>query len=331
MADSFKRRINILQMLKRYDDGTITIPEIIKRLAAQGIEDIKYKNIERDMTYLSTLYNIYCDVSVRPFEWWWDGEDSIDIPGMGRNSALTFKLAKQYLDPLLPKNTLKHLQPKFRQSKKVLSGKGKEKEKKWIDKIRVVPRLLEQIPAKISTQVQEAVYQALYEEKMLKITYHAVLTETTSTRNIHPLALLYRGISTELLACEENDDQVKRFILNRIKKATVQIQSIKTPEEFNIDKFIQESLGFPGTCQEILFKAKLTGFACTNVIEMPLSKFQTIEKINDNEIIVTATVRDTVDLTHWIFSLGSSITVLEPEFLKEDVAQMIIRMGENYK
>ena len=331
MADSFKRRINILQMLKRYDDGTITIPEIIKKFAAMGVEDIKYKNIERDMSYLSSSYKIYCDESVRPFEWWWDSDDSIDIPGMGRNSALTFNLAKQYLDPLLPQNTLKHLQPKFRQSKKILSGKGREKEKNWIDKIRVVPRLLEQIPAKISTQVQEAVYQALYEERMLKITYHAVLSEKISTRRIHPLALLYRGLTTELLACEENDDQVKRFILNRINKATVLIQSIKKPEKFNLDNFIQEDLGFPGSCKEIKFKARLTNFACTNVIEMPLSKFQKIEKINDDEIIVTADVRDTVDLTHWIFSLGSHITVLEPEFLKENIAQMITQMGENYK
>lgn len=110
MADSFKRRLSILEMLKRKNDGTITIPEIIRRLSAQGETDIRNKTIERDMSYLSTLYDIGCDDSVRPFLWWWDSEYSVDIPGMGRNSALTFSLAQQYLDPLLPNNTLKHLQ-----------------------------------------------------------------------------------------------------------------------------------------------------------------------------------------------------------------------------
>lgn len=331
MADSFNRRIKILEMLKRQDDGTISIPEIAQQLSALGMSDIKNKNIERDMAYLSTLYNIACDDSIRPFQWWWADEDSIDIPGMGRNSALTFNLAQQYLDPLLPQNTLKHLQPKFRQSKKVLSGKGREKERKWMDKIRVVPRLLEQVPAKIPTQVQDNVYQALYEEKMLTITYHSVLIDMTSNRRIHPLALIYRGISTELLAYEEEDDQIKRFILNRIQKASVQIQAVKIPQVFNLDKFIQESLGFPGTCQEILFKAKLTGYACTNVIEMPLSKNQSIEKIDVDEIIVTATLRDTIDLTHWILGLSDKITVLEPPFLREDIADRIEKMAENYK
>ena len=225
MADSFERRLRILEMLKRKDDGIMTIPLIIKRLLSMGFDITQNKTIERDMVYLSTMFNIACDDTTRPFQWWWEGGDSIDIPGMGKNSALTFKLAQQYLEPLLPKRSLIHLQPKFKQSKKVLAGKGKEKDRHWINKIRVVPRMLEQIPAKISTQVQDAVYEALYEEKMLQITYHSRSKDEITIRRIHPLALIYRGITTELIFCGEDSHHAQRFILNRIKKAKIQIQS----------------------------------------------------------------------------------------------------------
>ncbi len=250
MADSFERRLRILEMLKRKDDGIMTIPKIIIRLESMGFESIQNKTIERDMMYLSTVFNIACDDTTRPFQWWWEGVDSIDIPGMGKNSALTFKLAQQYLEPLLPKRSLAHLQAKFRQSKKVLSGKGKEKDRHWINKIRVVPRIIEQIPAKVPTRVQDAVYEALYEEKMLQITYHSRSKDEITTRRIHPLALIYRGITTELIFCAEDSHHAQRFILNRIKKAKVQIQSLQSPEEFNLDDFIQNKLGFPGSCQE---------------------------------------------------------------------------------
>ena len=331
MADSFERRLRILEMLKRKDDGIMTIPGIIVRLVNMGIEITQNKTIERDMVYLSTIFNIGCDDTTRPFQWWWEGVDSIDIPGMGKNSALTFNLAQQYLKPLLPKRSLAHLQPKFRQSKKVLSGKGKEKDRHWVKKIRVVPRMLEQIPAKISARVQDAVYEALYEEKMLQITYHSRSKNETTTRRIHPLALIYRGITTELIFCGENSSHAQRFILNRIKKAKVQIQSLITPEGFNLDDFIQNELGFPGTCQEIQFKAWLSDQARYYVEETPLSKFQTIEEVENGAVIVTATIRETADLTTWILGLGARIKVMEPLELKEKISDIVQNMAKHYQ
>jgi len=330
MADSFERRLRILEMLKRKDDGIMTIPRIITRLSNMGFEITQNKTIERDMVYLSTVFNIGCDDTTRPFQWWWEGADSIDIPGMGKNSALTFKLAQQYLEPLLPKRSLNHLQPKFRQSKKVLSGKGKEKDRRWIKKIRVVPRMLEQIAAKISTSVQDEVYEALYEEKMLKITYHARSNEIT-TRRIHPLALIYRGITTELIFCSEDNEKIQRFILNRIKKAKMQIQSLSIPDDFNLDDYIINELGFPGTCEEIELKVWVSKYARTNIEETPLSKFQTIEESDDGAVIVTAAIRETAELTTWILGLGARIKVIEPEDLKDKIAGIAQRMAEHYQ
>lgn len=330
-ADSFIRRLCILEMLKRKDDGVITIPEIIIQLSNTGTDDIKNKTVERDMVHLSTLFNIGCDNTVRPFHWWWAGKNAIEIPGMGRNSALTFKLCQQYLEPLLPKKSLAHLQPKFRQSKNVLAGKGKEKDRRWINKIRVVPRSLKQLPAKVSVKVQDAVYEALYEEKMLQITYQSRAHGEITTRRIHPLALIFRGITSELIFCEEGEINVKRFILNRIKGARVQIQSVIVPKEFNLEGYIEEKLGFPGSCEKIQFKAWLSDYGRQNVEETPLSKFQTIEESEDGGVIVTANIRETASLTTWILGLGTRIKVLEPISLQEKIAGLTKSMSDLYQ
>ena len=120
MSDSFICRLHILQMLRRKEESVITIPEIISRLSAAGLVIGRNKTIERDMVYLSSVLNIGCDDTVRPFLWWWNADDSIEIPGMGRNTALTFYLAEQYLKPLLPKQSIEHLQSRFKQSSKVM-------------------------------------------------------------------------------------------------------------------------------------------------------------------------------------------------------------------
>ena len=44
MADSFVRRLRILEMLKRKDEGTVSIPEIIHKLKVAGHSDIMNMN-----------------------------------------------------------------------------------------------------------------------------------------------------------------------------------------------------------------------------------------------------------------------------------------------
>ena len=331
MADSFVRRLRILEMLKRKDDGAVSIPQIIHKLKVMGYSDILNKTIERDMTYLSGQFNIGCNDTVRPFQWWWAGNNSIDIPGMGRNSALTFHLSQQYLEPLLPKASLKHLKPKFKKAKKVLSGKAQKKDRNWIKKIKVVPKILEQIPAKVSSLVQQSVYDALYDEKMLEITYHSRMKDEITKRRIHPLALIYRGITTELIFCDEGSSTPKRFILNRIQKAILQVQSVIIPEDFELNHFIQHNLGFPGSCKEIQFKAWISDYSRPEVEETPLSKFQKIEEAEGGGIILTATLRDTIDLTTWILGLGSKIIVMEPKFLRDSISKNAQEMCDNYQ
>ena len=51
-----------------------------------------------------------------------------------------------------------------------------------------------------------------------------------------------------------------------------------TPEDFDLDEYIQNKLGFPGSCEEIQFKAWLNKYARTNVEETPLSQQQSIDK-----------------------------------------------------
>ena len=327
MADSFIRRLRILEMLKRKDDGTVTIPQIITQLSHSGIEP-SIRDVQRDLDYLSSTLCIDCDKTTKPYKWWWNSKESIDIPGMGRNSALTYKLTQQYLESLFPKKILEHLTPKFIQSKNVLNRTRKEKN--WVNKIRVIPKMFEQNTAKVSAGVQDAVYEALYEEKMLQITYHSRSKDEITTRRIHPLGLIYRDITSELVAYAENNNKVKRFILNRIKKAKVQIQSLTVPAGFNLDHFIQEELGFSGSCKEIEFKAWLSKHARHNVEETQLSKFQIIEESTDGGIIVTATVRDTAELSRWILSLGARVRVIEPKFLKEKIADIVQKMANHY-
>ncbi|MCU7953865.1 MAG: hypothetical protein KZQ64_10815, partial [gamma proteobacterium symbiont of Bathyaustriella thionipta] len=82
--------------------------------------------IERDIVYLSSLINIGCYSNRRPFHWWWAEKNSIEIPGMGKNTALIFYLTQHYLEPLLPKSSLNYLNPNSGNQKLYYQAEGKK-------------------------------------------------------------------------------------------------------------------------------------------------------------------------------------------------------------
>lgn len=331
MGDSFLRRIRILEMLTHKEDGYITIPEIMVRLSNIGFDINHSKTIERDMVYLSSLFNIGCDSNRRPFQWWWAEKNSIEIPGMGKNTALIFYLTQHYLEPLLPKSSLNYLKPKFRQSKIVLSGRGKENERNWIKKIRVIPKAMEQIPAPILSNVNDVVYESLYKERVVNITYLAQKNKIAAKKRIHPLGLIYRGITTELIAQDENDKKIKRFLMNRIQSAKIQVQSSTIPDGFKLDDYIKTRLGYPLDSKLIKFQAWISQKERHKIEESPLSKDQLINEAENNSIIVTATVRKTTALIHWILSMGPELKVLKPIEIKNQMKELSTNMYELYK
>ena len=83
------------------------------------------------------------------------------------------------------------------------------------------------------------VYDALYDNKMLTIIYLAP-NKDESTRSIHPLALIYRGTNTELIAV---NDAIRNHPIEavgkRLRSAMTAMKEIKTEE---VSRATQEAL-----------------------------------------------------------------------------------------
>jgi hypothetical protein len=91
-------------------------------LAEQGYS-VSRRTIQRDLQDLSVQFPLRCDEHSKPFTWqWMAGGSVIDIPGMEPAAALAFRLAETYLKPLLPRSTLRYLDPHFRRAGEVLAG-----------------------------------------------------------------------------------------------------------------------------------------------------------------------------------------------------------------
>ena len=65
--------------------------------------------------------------------------------------------------------------------------------------------------------------------------------------------------------------------------------------------------------------------------ETPLSTDQVIERLNDEEVLVTATVQDTQQLEWWLRAFGDAAEVIAPKALRNRMKATLTRAAARYR
>jgi predicted DNA-binding transcriptional regulator YafY len=76
--------------------------------------------------------------------------------------------------------------------------------------------------------------------------------------------------------------------------------------------------------------ARLWKRAGLHLLETRLAADQVVEDEGDDHFRVTATVNDTAQLRWWLLSFGSKVEVLEPQGLREEMANQAYWMNRMY-
>ena len=262
----------------------ISTAALMEKLRAADFE-VDLRTIQRDLNKLSEVLPLTSD-QAKPQGWSWkENADQFDIPGMEPQVALAFQMAEGHLQNVLPKSTLDFLQPWFSTGKNVLDEHGNGLSK-WHDKVRVLPRGIPQRAPEISGEVAAAVYQAVLQEKQLKLTYVAN-TEIPEPREyiIHPLALVVRDRVIYLVCIFDGYTDPRQLALHRIRQAEILEASCQRPEAFSVDAYIAE-WGFQYALlrKSIRLEAEFRKQVAIHLHESPISDDQTIEASDDGHV-----------------------------------------------
>jgi predicted DNA-binding transcriptional regulator YafY len=178
----------------------------------------------------------------------------------------------------------------------------------------------------------ETVSQALYDDKQIEITYMATSSKSrkSATYSVTPYALLYRDTVTELVGRIEPEKIIRRWVMHRIKNANVLEARAVIPRVFNLDDYVEKDLAYPFSGDKIKLVAWFHEDAINHVMETKLSRDQDIKHVKDG-VIITATVRETIELKWWLLGLGERVEVIGPKGFRANIKDAILGMAENYK
>lgn len=330
MNDTLMRQWQMLRLIPRHPSKISTLT-LQQRLTDEGFETTQ-RTLQRDLQKLSDLFPLMCDERSKPYGWSWMADsDVMDIPGMDSHTALTFWMAGQYLEPMLPKTTLQQLRPHFRTAGHILDNiPTNTGAPAWRDKVRVLRRGPNLESPSVTEAVQDGVYDALLRHKALSVTYAPRWEKGTKEYEVNPLGLVLKDDLLYLVCSMWEYQDIRLLVLHRMAAVRLLDKSAHSPKGFDLDKYIASGeLGVAiGTSMKL--KLVVKGDVAFHLNERPLAKNQKLSPRENGKSEVTATVQNTAELRWWLLGFGDQVEVIEPHNLRQEFVRIANNMSQAY-
>lgn len=332
-ANRFKA---LLQMIPRAPDS-ISTERLQERLFAAGFE-VDLRTVQRNLKDLvkSGEFGLASEKKGRESARWHYLADApmTIFPSLDDHTALAFRLANAFLQSLMPPETVHALRPFVDEAGRHLAKRRQAAAGKWQDKIHVFPQGMRKRAPKINSQVREAVYRALLEEKPLRLMHLSRGKREAGEFIISPLGLVVRDYLIYLYGLTREKKQVLSFALNRTQHAEILENVVidQPPADFSLAGYEHlVSMPIKGSPRLDLI-LRIGKNSAYSLRECPLAGKQTVtdDLENPGGSILRAEVPNTVELRQWVRSLGPNAEVLEPTFLRQEMAEEVATLAWRY-
>jgi len=327
--DTLLRQWTLLRMIPRFPKKVST-QDLINNLSASGF-DVGDRKVQRDLNKLAEIFPIESNRRSKPYGWYWPKDAHIlDIPSMDLHTARAFWLAREYLQPLLPNNTVQKLQGYFKTATQVLGQvHTNQRSAAWQEKVRVLHHGPARQPVVVESDIQHEVYDALENNRRLNVTYQPPWHEGSKVYEINPLGLVFKDGMIYLVCSMWDYPNIRQLAMHRILTAQALDIPLSIPDGFDLDHYIDSGeLEYP-VGDSIELKAFISENLASRLHERPLSDDQTIIA-QDEALLLTATVQDTNALRWWLLGFGDQVEVLEPAELRSYFADIAANMASAY-
>ena len=313
--DAQESLVFALELLRRIPrQRKVTAKELHRQLKEAGLNK-GLRTVQRQLKLLSEYFDIECDDREKPYGYRWKEQaEGFCVPRLSLQDSLLLTLAEQYLRTILPTRLMKSMEGFFTQGRYELEYRGRQRpEQEWLSKVRIVDTTQPLLPPMIKPGVFEAVSNALYDNKWLKLKYENAEGWRGNYR-VMPLGLAQQGPRLYLVCRFEGFDNERSLALHRIISTQVSTIGFERPTEFDLKKYDDDGrFGFgEGERIKLTFKInKPNGF---HLLESPLSPDQEVRELDD-EYEIIATVVDTEQLNWWLRGFGDAVRGVEKEIL----------------
>jgi predicted DNA-binding transcriptional regulator YafY len=324
------RRFVMLQHIP-WEPATISTTAMRERLEAAGYT-VEPRTVQRDLATFSTVFQYSSEARGNAFHWFWPKHCRVlNVRAMDPEAAMVLSLAERHLLGLLPSSAMHLMEPLFVHARESLRNQDPRRFSTWGDKVRVISRGPSFSVPVVSPGIQQAVFDALQADKQLKATYKGRGGQSKETL-LHPLGIVSRDRVLYLVATAWDYQEPYQYALHRFDKAEAIADPARRPPGFELDRYINEQLGFayPTGTGRIALKIEVDEEAALSLLERPLSSDQKSRQMRTGRYSIEATVEDTSELRWWILGFGTLMKVVGPARLRREISKTLAQAAAQY-
>ena len=191
--------------------------------------------------------------------------------------------------------------------------------------------LLESIPS--GQTFLEDVMKAMRQGKVLETTYKSYWREHESTFRVAPYCVKLFRQRWYLVGNSVNEGKIRIYSLDRFLEAKLTEEPFDYPKDFSPEVYFEGCFGIirEESCPLETVKLKVSPNQANYLRSLPLHHTQKELVQTADYSIFSVEVRPTFDFRQELLWNGDAIQVLEPLWLRQEMAKTVQRMRDNYK
>ncbi|MBL4701396.1 MAG: WYL domain-containing transcriptional regulator [Phycisphaeraceae bacterium] len=310
-GDTLFRQWNLIKALQSHHYG-LSLEELSEILTCNK------RTVQRDLKFLKNTFSIECDKRDLGRQFWKLKDNASDNGlQLTMTEMLSLFLSQQLLLPLAGTQFGDGLQSTLAKIRTQISGKALSYFKDLDDSFFI--KSLARTDYSAQDQQIRTINLAMLDQKAVRITYASASIGKEVTSVFHPYGMVLLHASLYCIGMLVCYDDVRTLKVSRIKKVQLLEQTFDKPEGFTLAKHMQSAFGVIRTGKKYLIKARFTGWAKTNVLEMIWHSSQKIVKQTDDYVIVTFELGSTVEFKRWLLGFGLHASIITPKTLVAEV------------
>lgn len=192
--------------------------------------------------------------------------------------------------------------------------------------------LLEEVPK--GEDLLPNILTAMKENRAIEVTHHSFYRKHACTLRIHPYCIkMFRQRWYLIASIAPPNGKIRSFALDRIEKLKVLDEKFKLPEDWNSKEFFKDAFGIivnPDARIERV-RLKVDASQANYFRSLPLHASQVEEEKNsDFSIFKYKMWPGAFDFKQELLRNGATVEVLEPSWLRADIAREVKEMYEVY-
>ena len=178
-----------------------------------------------------------------------------------------------------------------------------------------------------------ALLQAMKENKMVSFDYHPYWSDhETHYFNFQPYALKMFEKRWYLIGRYDDDNPHRIYALDRMANVETQDETFVRDPQFNLEEMFEGTYGVIIEDKPVeSIWLKVDSYQANYLRSLPLHSSQIELRKNEEYTIFALRVRPTFDFKQKLLSLGSTLEVLKPESLRNDMREEAKAMVEKYQ